>query len=134
MKKFLNYKFTFIVTLIILYGLLMPGDSVPDISIPIPHLDKLIHFGIFFCLTTTFYLEYFYANNKKTILLYPIITLFCFGILTEILQGALTSSRMADPMDLLADMVGVMLAIFIFPIIQKVFDYFLQIIKGTRQS
>lgn len=117
MKKLWHYKLTTLVTFIILVGMLMPGDSVP--SIPIPGLDKVIHMLMFLGLTSTFYLEHFYVHSKKPSYLSTILVLFLFGIATELLQGSLTASRMCDPLDLLADMTGVAVALLFSPFLEK---------------
>ena len=118
MKKLWPYKLTFLVTLIILYGLLMPGDSVPSVSIP--NIDKLIHFGMFFVLSSTFSVEYFFDRKSLPSAKLLFISTFSFALATELMQGLLTASRACDPKDLLADMIGVLATFFIaIPLLRK---------------
>lgn len=108
MKRIINFKLTIVVTILILVGILMPGDAVP--SVGIPGMDKIVHFGMFFTLTGTFYLEYLMNYKKLPKVVYVILSVGLFALLTEIMQ-LFASSRSYDLKDLLADMIGCIAAI-----------------------
>lgn len=103
MKKIWQFKLTIIVTILVLIGMFMPGDDIP--SVGIPHMDKIVHFGMFFCMAAAFYLEYVLAYNKKPLWWGIVLVLLGFAIATELLQG-MTDSRSCDVFDGMVDMVG----------------------------
>lgn len=71
-------------------------------GIEIPHLDKIVHAGIFFVLALL--INKAHTTSQKTQLLWFGI----YGALIEVLQG-LSGYRSADIFDWLADMLGVLL-------------------------
>lgn len=105
-----NYKFTLLSIILILVAVLMPADDVP--SVTIPNIDKLVHVGMFSFLTLCFYGEYFFGNRKLPSLLLPWILLEGFAIITELLQY-LAEGRSCDVKDLVADTIGIIVAIVI---------------------
>lgn len=78
-----------------------------------PHLDKIIHATLFAALTAVGYCAY----AKYSIWLY--IGLAAYGILTELSQGAFTTTRYASVYDWLADLTGILLCILAIKIIQS---------------
>lgn len=109
MKQFINqYKFTMISVLLILGAIMMPGDDVP--SVGIPNLDKVVHCGMFGFVTLCFYWEYFKAVSKTPQFLISTGCLVAFGGLTEIIQIYIPG-RSCDYRDLIADSIGILLAI-----------------------
>ncbi|MEG0014760.1 MAG: VanZ family protein [Cellulosilyticaceae bacterium] len=107
MKKIMSFKLTIVVVILVLIGILMPGGSVP--SIGIPGMDKVVHFGMFFMLTGTFYFEYLmkYKRLPRAIYVIPVIGAFAFS--TEVMQ-LFASSRSYDLKDLLMDIIGCIVA------------------------
>ena len=108
MKQFINrYKFTIISVILVLIGILMPGDGVP--SVGIPHLDKVVHCGMFGCVTVCYYWDYYKEYKKAPYLCLTIATVVLFGVLTEIMQ-VYVPGRSCDYRDLIADTIGIILA------------------------
>lgn len=108
MKKFIGkYKFTLISVILVLIGILMPGDDVP--SVGIPHLDKVVHCGMFGFVTLCFYWDYYKALKKAPHLWITLVSVVVFGGMTEIMQ-AYVPGRSCDYRDLIADTIGVILA------------------------
>lgn len=108
MKQFISkYKFTIISVILVLIGILMPGDDVP--SVGIPHLDKVVHCGMFGCVTVCYYWDYYKAYKKVPYLWITIVSVVLFGVLTEIMQ-TYVPGRSCDYRDLIADTTGIMLA------------------------
>lgn len=108
MNKIFRFKLTILVTILILIGILMPGDSVP--SVGIPGIDKVVHFGMFFTFTATFCLEYVMGYKKLPKIPYLVIGVACFAISTEIMQ-LFAANRSFDLKDFAVDMVGCIVAI-----------------------
>jgi VanZ family protein len=107
-------KFSIVVALIITYLSLTSShtfDKVPIINIP--NIDKFVHFGMYFSLMSVIIFE-----NRKTIkstghlFLIGLIPLF-YGILMEILQSTLTSTRNGDFYDALANSFGILVSILL---------------------
>lgn len=71
----------------------------------IPNMDKIGHFGSFFCLS---YLTHLAFKPKWYLLA---ITLACYGIFIELVQSTLPY-RSASIADFVADMLGVLLFYF----------------------
>ncbi len=83
-------------------------------GIKIKNSDKFGHFIAYFLLS----LSWLYALkdsplkiNKKYIIVFILV---CYGIIIEILQVILTTSRQADFYDVIANSVGILFAAFIF--------------------
>ena len=106
MENVKAYKYTIACALLILLAILTPGEDIP--SVGIPNLDKVVHLGMFGCLTLCFHMEG-YKKQKKGILFMPIVIVEIYAILTELLQ-MLIPGRSCSMLDFLADSLGVLLA------------------------
>ncbi len=112
--------FSILVALIILYlSLSNPHtfDKVPIIKIP--HIDKIVHFLMYFGFMSVIIFENRkLINNVRQLLLISLIPLF-YGILMEVLQSVLTTSRTGDIFDVLFNTIGIftslLLSIWINP-------------------
>lgn len=108
MKRFINqYKFTIIAVILVLIGILMPGDDVP--SVGIPNLDKVVHCGMFGFVTLCFYWDYSRATHKMPRFVLSLAILILFAGSTEIMQ-MYVPGRSCDYRDLIADTIGILLA------------------------
>jgi VanZ family protein len=100
--------FSILVALIILYlSLSNPHtfDKVPIIKIP--HIDKIVHFLMYFGFMSVIIFENRkLINNVRQLLLISLIPLF-YGILMEVLQSVLTTSRTGDIFDVLFNTIGI---------------------------
>ncbi len=109
-------------TFIILFLTGMPGDSFPKTSewLDIFQVDKLIHLGMFIPFTL-FWLLFLELKNVSNNIAIIIISSFgiIYGILTEVLQLYVFIGRSANVPDALADVIGVVLGVLIFKIIQS---------------
>lgn len=90
--------------------------SFADVGTPafnIPHLDKLVHLVFYFvavvlgCLSLREYTRG--AMALKSTLLRIILFTIIYGIIIEVIQGAVTVSRNADILDVLANSTGAFL-------------------------
>ncbi|MNK97613.1 VanZ like family protein [compost metagenome] len=91
------------------YMLLRPGLENKEYFFMFPHLDKLIHFTIFFLL------GFFYrVRFPKVSLLYYFLILGSYALLTEILQDTMNWGRSLEFLDAVADILGLSLAYYIY--------------------
>ena len=108
------------VVTVILYATLAE-HPVPDNTLPlIPHIDKLIHAIMMGGLTGAVAFDYQRARRAASVLTVRVMLTIALGVLVfsavdEILQSALTAERSGDPLDLLADAVGILVAFLTAP-------------------
>lgn len=109
-----------IVVAVIIYATWIP-HPLPDDSLPlIPHIDKLIHAVMFGGFAGAMMFDYYRADHSKRKLGLRRIMTFAaiagaFGVVDEVMQGLLNIGRPSDPLDLLADWAGIIVAAFTAP-------------------
>jgi VanZ family protein len=103
--------FSILVALLIMYLSLTSSHTFDKVSLfNFPFTDKIVHFGMYFVLMSVIIFE-----NRKTIksirhlFLIALIPIF-YGILIEVLQSALTSTRSGDFYDAIFDFAGIMVS------------------------
>jgi VanZ family protein len=111
--------FSILVALVLLFLSLTNADSFSKIELgDFPNLDKLVHFGMYFILMSVIIIEHRKnLSNPLNLFLLALIPL-TYGILMEILQLTLTSTRSGDFYDALADAAGVLTSALIWLIIK----------------
>lgn len=76
--------------------------------------DKMMHLGAYFILAFVWFFYYLFKKQDNSIKLkmffYISLVIVLFGILIEVLQGAVTEYRDPDWADILANSIGVLLA------------------------
>jgi len=100
-------------TIVITIGSLITLEEV--IKLPsVQFSDKLLHTSAYFVLTLSWLLATIdkTLRQKKTILI--VFFVFMYGIIIEVLQGALTTCRQADLYDMFANLGGVVIAWLFF--------------------
>lgn len=92
---------------------LMPSSGVPKVEIK--HLDKLIHFTMYFVLSINYALALSFKYKKQNFKrwVYPFLLALSYGILIEIAQECFTSTRNFDVFDILANGIGSFFGILI---------------------
>ncbi|NER18231.1 VanZ family protein [Spongiivirga citrea] len=108
-------------TVLITYLSLTSFDELEDVDgidfIDIPHSDKIGHFIFYFGCTTVWFLLLFkgikLSNKVLKILAVVAIGSFLYGVLIEILQANVTTTRSGDWRDALANTTGILVACFI---------------------
>jgi VanZ family protein len=121
-----KYKFSVLVALVILYLSLANSHTFDKVSaFNIPYFDKIVHFGMYFGLTLMIIIESRKSiRDLRHLLTISLIPLF-FGILIEIMQYLLTSTRSASFYDAVADFTGILIAVmtfyFIKPLKKEIF-------------
>jgi VanZ family protein len=90
------------------------SDTFDKVQINIPNFDKIVHFGMYFSLMSAIILE----NRKiikstRNLFLAGLIPL-SYGIIIEIMQSMLTSTRTGSFFDVLANCTGILIAILLW--------------------
>ena len=97
----------------------MPSKDIPKSGFEIPHLDKVVHFGLFFILSllllTTFKLHSSFTKKQSYFIVFLIA--LGFGGTIEILQQEFFN-RACEFGDLVADTMGGVASFFFFPFIK----------------
>lgn len=93
---------------IILCLCLMPGKDLPDTGLW--QQDKFGHMAVFGLLGVLLYWGWVHQPNIKffqTYLAWKVIAICAvYGVLLEVMQGAITADRMFDPNDAIANTIG----------------------------
>lgn len=105
-------------TALIAFLCLVSFSDLPSISVS--GADKYVHITLHFIFTM---LWGFYASLAQNEIRLPkirqlVIVSLCYGILIEILQETLTTTRHADIFDVLANFTGALLALVLFVLIK----------------
>ena len=99
------------ITLGIVYlSLFKPPKNVIEVD----NIDKVYHFIAYFTLTFVWLIT-FYKNPSKKLTVTSLCILF--GIIIEVLQSTLTNYRTADYIDIIANSIGVFIALLFFNLI-----------------
>ncbi len=120
MKRILHYWPTFIVVCVIIYATWLP-HPLPSSSLPsIPHIDKLIHAIMMGGFTGAVMFDYYRQCPSRRPLTLRVVIAFtsmamAFSVVDETVQGLLPIGRPSDPLDLLADWLGCVVAAFTAP-------------------
>ncbi|MFD2822215.1 VanZ family protein [Lacinutrix iliipiscaria] len=116
-------KHALIITII--YSTILAVLSLIHISglkeINYSNTDKIFHFIAYSALAWFWFKALYYKFNKTfnaSLLIAAIISII-FGIIIEVLQGTLTSTRVAENNDILANTLGVCLTIAILFLFKK---------------
>lgn len=72
--------------------------------------DKINHFGAYFILTLLI-INYYNKLKIRSPLVYALITAFTYGFLMELLQNLLTTTRIFDGFDMMANFFGAIFAV-----------------------
>lgn len=105
----IKYLYSLISSLMIISLSLIKTDSINQNSLlNIPHIDKIVHLGMYFALTSILLIE----NRVKNKIFITIITIL-FGGVMELSQQFLTSYRSGDYLDLLGNTTGSILALIV---------------------
>lgn len=88
---------------------LMSFKKLPDVGVSFA--DKIFHAFTYMILAFLWFstLVFQFKINKIKAIIYASIISIIFGIIIEVLQGALTSTRQADIYDVLANSFGVLI-------------------------
>ena len=109
-------------TICILFGSLVKSEFIVVESISVS--DKIYHLIAYFLLVLSWLYAFFKREKFEENVKYIILGCFIFGIIIEILQGVITSYRTASYLDIVANTIGVLLAVVIFHVFEKKISVF----------
>ncbi len=90
--------------------------KMPETGIKIKNIDKVYHSFAYFTLTIAWLFTFYRKPTKKYLI---VILCILFGIIIELLQSNLTIYRTGDFLDVIANSLGVLLALMIFNVFLK---------------
>ncbi len=107
--------FSILVALLLLFlSLTNPGRFGQVNLASLPNFDKIVHFGMYFLMMSVIILEHRKnIRNPANLFLLALIPL-SYGILIEILQATLTSTRSGDFIDALFDAAGILVSVLLW--------------------
>jgi len=102
--------------------LLSPSKNIPKVSL-IPSIDKLGHAMIFLLLGFVWLARFFFKKEqiKKSSFFIVLGVVFIYGIIIEVLQGTLFTSRTADIWDVIANTIGIVFSYVLFKRVNNIF-------------
>ena len=109
-------------TISILAGSLIRSEFIVVKSISTSY--KTYHLIAYFLLMLSWLYAFFKKEKFQKNVKYIILGCFIFGIIIEILQEVITSYRTASYLDIIANTIGVLLAVLIFHIFEKKISVF----------
>lgn len=96
--------------------LLLSLYRMPSTGINFTHIDKGYHSLAYFVLTLSWLFTFYKKPQKRYLIVFGCIIL---GIIIEVLQHALTIYRTGDYLDVIANSIGALLALFVFNLFLK---------------
>lgn len=111
-------------TLVIFILCALPGEDIPDPHLDIPHLDKIVHFGMFFIFSILLAHLLKLESSLSSGLIYAIVifSAFVYGGTIELLQHYFFN-RSGDVYDLLADMAGAIAGCLCYPLFTRLLTH-----------
>lgn len=105
--------YTALITFLSLYSL----EDLPRVE-TFEFSDKFAHGLAYFVFTIIWFITLFKLNSKYP-LMWAFVVTFFYGGLMEILQAVLSTARLADIYDLMANTIGAILAIAVVVLLNK---------------
>ncbi len=96
------------------YILLRPTSDLPRNFPSFEGMDKVVHFLIFALLTYLYRMAF-----PKHSIVRELLLLSAYALLTEIMQEQMQMGRTGDPLDMLADVLGILTGMFAFNLTKK---------------
>ena len=102
-----------VITFLSLYNF----SDYDEISIDIPFLDKLVHL-LFYVIATVLACLFLRERSKGKVpmgsaLIYSAVFMLVYGAIIEVIQTRFTTSRSGEIWDFAANLVGIVLALFV---------------------
>jgi VanZ family protein len=113
--------YSILVALLLLILSLSNAENFEKVQLTLfPNIDKVVHFGMYFVMMMVIIIEHRKNIKKPSVLFMIALIPLSYGILMEILQLTLTSTRSADFYDALFDAAGVLASVLLWLIIRPV--------------
>ena len=111
--------FSILVAILLMYLSLTDSEKFAKVQLTsIPNIDKIVHFGMYFIMMSVIIVEHRKNIRNPTNLFLIALIPLSYGILMEILQLTLTSSRSGDFYDALFDGAGILTSVLLWLIIK----------------
>ncbi|MBX2827743.1 MAG: VanZ family protein [Flavobacteriaceae bacterium] len=111
---YLGLLYTTVVTVLFM----LPAGDIPKVAIRFG--DKWAHICVFILLTGIWLmiaeLNHWFSKNK---IVWSSAAILLYGIIIEVLQEKFFETRSADIWDVVADLIGILLAVFVFVKMKK---------------
>ena len=118
-----KYKYSLILSLVILILSLKNAEDLNKVQfLNIPHFDKIAHACMYFALMSVLIYETWKHSLKVTNVVLLACFPFVYGILIEIMQATLTSTRSGSFYDAVFNTLGIILSILVWIIIRRVYS------------
>ena len=115
-----RYKFSLLLSLVILYLSLKNAEELNEVQfLDIPYFDKLVHFCMYFALMSVILFETRKTAPKFNSLLLLALIPFLYGILLEILQATVTTTRNGNIYDAIFNTLGIILSLALWFVIRS---------------
>jgi VanZ family protein len=98
-----------------------PGSTGRMVFSIVPHADKVFHILMYFALTVTLLLEFRHQVKRKRTLILIICGAFAYGVVMELFQKYLTNSRSLEIYDMIANLIGILIATMLFLIFRRLY-------------
>jgi len=114
-KKLLEHNIFWLAIIATLIIAFLSLTAVPKINLglKIKSGDKILHVLAYFTLSTVWFLALQKKMGDLNVKLLLILSLIMYGIILEVLQGGITNYRTGDIFDVVANTVGVLLALLL---------------------
>lgn len=123
MKIFFVFWKTIVWFLFMLVLFLIPSQSIPGTK-EIPNLDKIVHMAFFMVFTILFIRDILRYYHLKSIGLGLILTVFLLvlsiAVMVELLQEIMNLGREGDIIDILCDLAGYVIGLFLLLLLSLV--------------
>lgn len=115
-----KYKYTLLLSLIILYLSLKDANELNKVQfLDIPNFDKFVHFCMYFALMSVAIFETRKSPGRSPSLLLLALYPFLFGVIMEILQKTITTTRSASIFDVIFNTIGILISVLIWILILR---------------
>ena len=111
--------FSILTALIIMYLSMANAHTFDKVPINIPNFDKFVHFGMYFSFMSVLIFENRKAIKSTGNLFLIGLIPFFYGIIIEIMQSTLTSTRTGSIFDAMANLAGILISIFLCLLIRS---------------
>lgn len=113
MLKKLVFLLGLLYTVVLFTVCLIKVNNISGVGIP--YSDKIFHFLSYMVFNYLWYYNFFniFMLDKKKALIYAALLSIIFGIIIEVLQGTIATSRSAEVYDVVANTAGVLFSVSI---------------------
>ncbi len=120
-KKLLERSAYYISTAITIAIIYLSLSSLENLPVKITVSDKFLHSLAYLVLTLSWFfaVKRTHSNNIGKLLI--VIIIFIFGFAIEVMQEKFTENRMMDYLDVIANSIGIIIALFSFNYLLKVY-------------